>query len=218
MSIFKRLFGSVNELKESVEQKEITNKINNLYESIVKGVEELNAKVNSVKELKEKLKNLPPPPENAKETSSDEANKPEGKKTDEKSDKVPLPALLPPIAAPPKPATSSSSEYGSGSGTGSDEKPGALPPPPAFGAPPIAKPNTDSSPLPMHGAAEVIPRDSLDSPDYDGGKKRKTRAKAKRTISKNKNNSNKRTRKNKNKDKNKDKEATPESASAEAAI
>jgi hypothetical protein len=105
------------------------------------------------------------------------------------------------MAAPPKPATSSSGE----SGRGSDEKPNAPPPPPpAFGAPPIAKPNTDLSPLPMPGAAEVIPRDSPDSLEYDGGKKRKTRAKAKRTISKNKNNSNKRTRKNKNKDKNKD--------------
>jgi hypothetical protein len=213
MSIFKRLFGSVNELKESVEQKEITNKINNLYESIVKGVEELNVKVNSVKELKEKLKNLPPPPpEKPKETSSSETNKPEEKKTDEKTDKVPLPAPLPPMAVPPKPATSSSGE--SGSGSGSDEKPNAPPPPPAFGAPPIAKQNTDSSPLPMHGAAEVIPPYSPDSLEYDGGKKRKTRAKAKRTISKNKNNSNKRTRKNKNKDK----ETTPESANTEAAI
>ena len=212
MSFFEKFFGPVNKLKESTEQKEITNKINDTYESIVKGVEELNAKVNSIKELKEKLKNLPPPPppEKPKETSSGE-----------KTDKVPLPepVPLPPMAAPPKPATSSSSESGSGSGSGSGEKPNALLPPPAFGAAvlPIAKQNSDSSPLPMPGAgaAEVIQRDSLDTPEYDGGKKRKTRAKAKRTISKNKNNSKKRTRKNKNKDKNN--EATPESTNTEAA-
>ena len=106
MSIFKRLFGSVNELKENTEQKEITNKINDTYESIVKGIEELNAKVNSIKELKEKLKNLPPPPpppEKPKEPSSDETNKPAEKNT-EKTDKVPLPEPLPPTAlAPPPP-------------------------------------------------------------------------------------------------------------------
>lgn len=113
------------------------------------------------------------------------------------------------MAAPPKPATSSSSEFGSDS----DEKPNALPPPLAFGAPPLAKQNSDSSPLPMPGAGDATPSGDLGSLDYDGGKKRKTRAKAKRTISKNKNNSNKRTRKNKNKNK----EATPESANAEAA-
>jgi hypothetical protein len=206
MSFFEKIFGPVNKLKESTEQKEITNKIDDLYESIAKGVEELNAKVNSVKELKIKLKNLPPPPppEKPKETSSGE-----------KTDKVPIPepVLLPPMAAPPKPATSSSGESGRGSGEKPDALPPPPPPPPAFGAPPIAKPNTDLSPLPMPGAAEVIPRDSPDSLDYDGGKKRKSRAKAKRTISKNKNNSKKRTRKNKNKDK----EATPESTNTEAA-
>lgn len=151
MSIFKRLFGSVNELKESTDQKEIKNKINDAYESIAKGVEELNAKVNSLKELKEKLKNLPPPPpEPTKPPSSDVE-----KKSDEKPEIVPPPPP-PPVAAPPKPATSSSSESDSGSG----EKPNIPPPPapPAFDLPPPAKTESTSSPLPMPGAAEATPR------------------------------------------------------------
>ena len=75
MAFFKKLFGSVNDLKESTEQKEITNKINDLYDSIAKGVEDLNAKVNSVKELKSKLKNLPPPPPQPTKPSSSDVEK-----------------------------------------------------------------------------------------------------------------------------------------------
>ena len=91
MAFLKKLFGNVNDLKESTEQKEITNKINSLYESIAKGVEELNVKVNSVKELKQKLKNLPPPPppQPTKPLSSSDVEKKSDEKP-EKSENVPV--------------------------------------------------------------------------------------------------------------------------------
>jgi hypothetical protein len=200
MSFFKNLFGKANELKESVEQKEITTKINDLYESIAKGVEELNAKVNSVKELKEKLKALPPPPpppppptppppENSDKAMNSSEEDPE--KTKQKQEEIirkqkeeeEKNKVAPPVAKEM-----------------SDDAPLA-----PFA--PLAPPAQADSPLPMPGA----PTDLTPNPlDFEGGKKRKSRAKGKRaTISKNKNetNSGKRTRKNRNSNK----ESIPES-------
>jgi hypothetical protein len=196
MAFFKNLFGKANELKESVEQKEITTKINDLYESIVKGVEELNAKVNSVKELKEKLKALPPPPpptpsppensDKAMNSSEEDPEKTKRKqeeirkqKEEEEKNKV-----APPVAR---------------------EMSDVAPLAPLA---PLAPPAQADSPLPMPGApADLTTPNPL---DFEGGKKRKLRAKGKRaTISKNKNETNtgKRTRKNRNSNK----ESTPES-------
>jgi uncharacterized protein YoxC len=219
MSFFKGLFGKVNDLKESAEQKELTSKINDLYESIAKGVEELNVKVNSVKELKEKLKNLPPPPppqetpNEVKDSSEEEKIKKQKeeeiirkqkeeeiirKQKEEEINKV-VPAAGPAPTAAPAVLDDVNTK--------------------ASGDNPLGAParDTSSSPLPMPGAPN--PQDTSltqnnEYDDYGGGKKRKPRSKGKRsTISKNKNETNtgKRTRKNKNRNK----ELVPESNDAE---
>ena len=219
MSFFKRFFKPVNELKESIDQKEITNKINDLYESIAKGVEELNVKVNSVKELKEKLKNLPPPPppqetpNEVKDSTEEEKIKKQKeeeiirkqkeeeiirKQKEEEINKV-VPAAGPAPTAAPAVLDDVNTK--------------------ASGDNPLGAParDTSSSPLPMPGApnhqdTSLTPNNAFD--DYGGGKKRKPRSKGKRsTISKNKNETNtgKRTRKNKNRNK----ELVPESNDAE---
>jgi uncharacterized protein YoxC len=56
MSWFSNLYGKITGMKTSTEQQDLMNKINDTYESIAKGVEDLNAKVINVKELKQKLK------------------------------------------------------------------------------------------------------------------------------------------------------------------
>jgi len=201
MSWFSNLYGKITGMKTSTEQQDLMNKINDTYESIAKGVEDLNAKVINVKELKQKLKSLPPPPEKPKEQSSGETNKAAEKKTDEKSDKVapapaPAPAPLaestkPTIVTAPEPAAATTT---SSSSTENNNNLG-----------PLQKPQeaSSSSPLPRPGATEGSPFGDSGSIDYDGGKKRKTRAKSKRTIPKNTNNGERkkrqRTRKNKNK-------------------
>lgn len=197
MSWFSNLYGKITGMKTNTEQQDLMNKINDTYESIAKGVEDLNAKVINVKELKQKLKSLPPPPEKPKEPSSGETNKEAEKKTDEKSDKVaPAPAPLaesakPTIVTAPEPAAATTT---SSSSTESNNNIG-----------PLQKPQeaSSSSPLPRPGATEGSPFGDSGSIDYDGGKKRKTRAKSKRTIPKNTNNGERkkrqRTRKNKNK-------------------
>ena len=192
MSFFKNLFGKANELKESVEQKEITTKINDLYESIAKGVEELNAKVNSVKELKEKLKALPPPP-------------PPTPPPPENSDK----AMNSSEEDPEKTKQKQEEEIRKQK---EEEEKNKVTPPIAREMFDVAPPAQADSPLPMHGApADLTTPSQL---DLEGGKKRKSRAKGKRaTISKNKNetNSGKRTRKNRNSNKESIPESIPES-------
>lgn len=211
MSWFKNIINKVSGMKDNTEQQEIMNKINDTYESIVKGVEELNAKVVSVKELKIKLKNLPPPPppekpneivnsseeekkkkekeEDIKRKQKEEEDVKRKQKEEEEKNKV-APPIIP--IEPGNIVTKTSSD-----------------------APLVPREASDSSssPLPMPGALDAASQGDSGSLGYDGGKKRKTRAKAKRTISKNKNNSNKRTRKNKNKNK----EETPSEANTEAA-
>ena len=212
MSWFKNIINKVSGMKDNTEQQEIMNKINETYESIVKGVEELNAKVVSVKELKIKLKNLPPPPppekpneivnsseeekkkkekeeEDIKRKQKEEEDVKRKQKEEEEKNKV-APPIVP--IEPGNIVTKTSSD-----------------------APLVPREASDSSssPLPMPGAVDPPSQGDSRSLGYDGGKKRKTRAKAKRTISKNKNNSNKRTRKNKNKNK----EETPSEANTEAA-
>ena len=211
MSWFKNIINKVSGMKDNTEQQEIMNKINDTYESIVKGVEELNAKVVSVKELKIKLKNLPPPPppekpneivnsseeekkkkekeEDIKRKQKEEEDVKRKQKEEEEKNKV-APPIIP--IEPGNIVTKTSSD-----------------------APLVPREASDSSssPLPMPGAVDPPSQGDSGSLGYDGGKKRKTRAKAKRTISKNKNNSNKRTRKNKNKNK----EETPSEANTEAA-
>jgi hypothetical protein len=199
MSWFKNLYGKITGMKESTEQQEIINKINETYESISKGIEDLNTKVVNVKELKQKLKNLPPPvPEKPKETSSDEKKTDVEKNIDEKSDK-PAPLIAPapaPAVEPSKPTNVTAPEPAATSSTTSSsstennvvaqEKPQEA---------------SSSSPLPRPGATEATPMGDFGSLDFDGGKKRKTRAKSKRTIPKNgERKKRQRTRKNKNKD------------------
>ena len=45
MAFFKKLFNKVSGMKDDAEQKDLIKKINDTYESIAKGVEDLNAKV-----------------------------------------------------------------------------------------------------------------------------------------------------------------------------
>ena len=182
-SFFSGLFGKVSSMKDSTEQQEITNKINDIYESIAKGLEELNQKVNSVKELKEKLKNLPPPPppppqEKPKDIideQNNKENKEENKEGNKEGNNGELPNKVPNVVP-------------------------EMPKAPIITQP--AVPSDTSSPLPMPGGIvnQPTPPGSIASiGGFDGGKKRKLRTRAKRTISKNNNEpkNGKRTRKNK---------------------
>jgi uncharacterized protein YoxC len=221
MSFFKNLFGKVTDLKASTEQKELTAKINDLYESIAKGVEELNAKVNSVKELKEKLKNLPPPPppppqETPNEvTDSSEEEKNKKQKEEELIRKQKEEELI--RKQKEEELIRKQKEEDKNKVAAPAAAPPAAPAAPVLGDNPLGAPARDSSssPLPMPGAPQDIPSTpNNDFEDYGGGKKRKPRAKGKRsTISKNKNETNtgKRTRKNRNRNK----EPLPESNDVE---
>ena len=88
MSWFKNIINKVSGMKDNTEQQEIMNKINDTYESIVKGVEELNAKVVSVKELKIKLKNLPPPPPPEKPNEIVNSSEEEKKKKEKEEEDI----------------------------------------------------------------------------------------------------------------------------------
>jgi len=213
MSWITDLYGKITGMKNNTNQQDLMNKINDTYESISKGIEDLNAKVNSVKELKQKLKNLPPPPEKPKELSSDKTNK-----EVEKTDKVPPPA---PIPAAPEPAAPMPAATTSSSSTESNTNMGAPAPAPAPAPEPFLQKPQDtslSSPLPRPGATDATSLDNLGSTDFDGGKKRKTRAKLNRTIHKNINKGERKKRQRTRKNKNSSASASVSASASEAAV
>ena len=225
VSWFSDAYEKIIGMKKTTEQQDIMNKINDTYESISKGLEDLNVKVNNIKDLKKKLESLPPPQEKPKETSDNEIKKDDTSKgSSSGSSSSSSSGSSAPVAEPPKPlfgptavsTTESSSSTQEQGNTGVNAIPQQI------------RQEASSSPLPIPGAVST-PSPSgeignIESVNLDGGKKRKTRAKGKRGITKNNKNGERkkrqRTRKIKNNDNNNnnnkgmnDAEANSESAS-----